>query len=200
MGYETPIQKDGYDSDQDRDTELIRRRETDDYESGHGGKTPSPYGQNDDGRSYIPGVGVGYETPLQQSGCDSDQDKDTDFIRRRETGGYESGQSQFFPGSESYEPTPDPLIEGGSGTCPTPGYGPDRWICLYGCKLFQMLWLFRNVISWLYSDAERRCNNRRRARSWSESSRLFQLSIQSEFGGSCSSSDGASIRSQQSQQ
>ena len=95
VGFETPIKKDGYDSDQDRDTELIRRRETDGYESRQGGKTPSPYGQDDDGRLYIPGVGVGvgFETPLQRSGYDSEQDRDTDFIRRRETGGYESGQS-----------------------------------------------------------------------------------------------------------
>ncbi|KAM0794949.1 hypothetical protein BDR22DRAFT_826482 [Usnea florida] len=48
-----------------------------------------------DGRSYTPGVGVGYETPSQQQNAyDSDQDRDTDQIRRRETEGYESAHGE----------------------------------------------------------------------------------------------------------
>ena len=44
---------------------------------------------------YTLGVGVGYETPSQQQNAyDSDQDRDTDQIRRRETKGYESAHGE----------------------------------------------------------------------------------------------------------
>ena len=49
------------------------------------GWSPSPQYQ---GGSYTPSFGRGYETPAQQSGYDSDENKDTDIIRRRETEGY----------------------------------------------------------------------------------------------------------------
>lgn len=49
------------------------------------GLSPSPLRE---GGSYTPSFGLGYETPVRGLSYDSDQFRDTDIIRRRETEGY----------------------------------------------------------------------------------------------------------------
>ena len=66
-----------------------------------------------DGRSYTPGVGVGYETPSQQQHSnDSDHDHETGQVRRRETEGYESQRGEETPCPYGQDHDGDSVMDG----------------------------------------------------------------------------------------